>query len=99
MNIIFRVTERLTSSSGLTSLRSLHSPQLALGTARGCERARAGAAALHRSERPEPSDSRVDRKDQTKATQPAAPTERRPDVPGAAGSQKLGEEREEKDRE
>lgn len=49
MNIIFRVTERLTSSSGLTSLRSLHPPQLVLGTANGSELARAGAATLRGS--------------------------------------------------
>ena len=49
MNVIFRVTERLTSSSGLSSLRSPHSPQLAPGTAGGWERTRAGAATLRRS--------------------------------------------------
>ncbi|CAI9155407.1 unnamed protein product, partial [Rangifer tarandus platyrhynchus] len=49
MNVIFRVTERLTSSSGLSSLRSPHSPQLAPGTAGGWEGTRAGAATLRRS--------------------------------------------------
>lgn len=49
MNAIFIVTERLTSSSGLSSLRSPHSPQLAPGTAGGWEGTRAGAATLRRS--------------------------------------------------
>lgn len=48
MNMIFRVTECFTSSSGLTSLGSLLSPQLVLETASG-SLAPAGAA-----EGPEP---------------------------------------------
>lgn len=43
MNRIFRVTECFSSSSGLTSLGSQHSPQLVLETANG-SLARAGAA-------------------------------------------------------